>query len=40
VGTPHRLRQGKDWNTVIQFSAPLQLWFAKTWKTGDFELVK
>jgi hypothetical protein len=39
VGTPHRLRQGKDWNIVIQFYSPLQPWFTKTCKPGDIEEV-
>jgi hypothetical protein len=31
----YRLRQGKGWNTVIRFDAPLQPRFAKTWKPGE-----
>ena len=31
---------GKGWNTLIRLYGPLQPWFDKTWKPGDFELVK
>ena len=27
----------KGWNTIMRLYAPLQLWFAKTWKPGDIE---
>lgn len=30
---------GKGWNSLIRLYAPLQPWFNKTWKPGDFELV-
>jgi hypothetical protein len=30
---------GKGWNTVIRLYGPLQPWFDKTWKPGEFELV-
>ncbi len=31
---------GKGWNTILRFYGPLEPWFDKTWKPGDFELVK
>jgi hypothetical protein len=31
---------GKGWNTLIRLYGPLQPWFDKTWKPGDFELVQ
>jgi hypothetical protein len=31
---------GKGWNTLLRLYAPLQPWFDKTWKPGDFELVE
>ena len=31
---------GKGWNTLIRLYGPLQAWFDKTWKPGEFELVK
>jgi hypothetical protein len=31
---------GKGWNAIIRLYGPLQPWFDKTWKPGDFELVK
>ncbi len=31
---------GKSWNTLLRLYGPLQSWFDKTWKPGDFELVK
>jgi hypothetical protein len=30
---------GKGWNTLLRLYAPLQPWFDKTWKPGDFEEV-
>jgi hypothetical protein len=30
---------GKGWNTLLRLYAPLQPWFDKTWKPGDFERV-
>jgi hypothetical protein len=30
---------GKGWNTLLRLYGPLQPWFDKTWKPGDFELV-
>jgi hypothetical protein len=30
---------GKSWNTLLRLYAPLQPWFDKTWKPGDFERV-
>jgi hypothetical protein len=30
---------GKGWNTILRLYAPLQR-FDKSWKPGDFELVK
>ncbi len=31
---------GKSYNVVLRLYGPLQPWFDKTWKPGDFELVK
>ena len=31
---------GKGWNTILRLYGPLDPWFDKTWKPGDFELVK
>jgi hypothetical protein len=31
---------GKGWNILIRLYGPLQPWFDKTWKPGEFELVK
>ncbi len=31
---------GKGWNVLLRLYAPLQPWFDKTWKPGDFELVQ
>jgi hypothetical protein len=31
---------GKGWNSLLRLYGPLQPWFDKTWKPGDFELVK
>ena len=28
---------GKGWNTLLRLYAPLEPWFDKTWKPGDFE---
>ena len=30
---------GKGWNTLLRLYAPLQPWFDKSWKPGDFERV-
>lgn len=30
---------GKGWNTILRLYAPLEPWFDKSWKPGDFELV-
>jgi hypothetical protein len=30
---------GKGWNTLLRQYGPLEPWFNKTWKPGDFELV-
>ncbi len=30
---------GKGWNALLRLYAPLQPWFDKTWKPGDFEVV-
>lgn len=32
--------QGKGWNAMLRLYAPLQPWFDKTWKPGDFEEAK
>ena len=29
----------KGWNTLLRLYGPLEPWFNKTWKPGDFELV-
>ena len=31
---------GKSFNVVVRLYGPLQPWFDRTWKPGDFELVK
>ncbi|MGO9932604.1 MAG: DUF1254 domain-containing protein [Steroidobacteraceae bacterium] len=31
--------QGKGWNSLLRLYAPLETWFDKTWKPGDFERV-
>jgi hypothetical protein len=31
---------GKGWNSLFRLYGPLEAWFDKTWKPGDFELVK
>ncbi len=31
---------GKSWSSLLRLYGPLQPWFDKTWKPGDFELVK
>jgi len=31
---------GKGWNTLLRLYGPLEPWFDKTWKPGDFELVE
>ena len=31
---------GKGWNVLIRLYGPLQSWFDKTWKPGEFEVVK
>ena len=31
---------GKGWNILFRLYGPLELWFDKTWKPGEFELVK
>jgi hypothetical protein len=31
---------GKGWNVLIRLYGPLQPWFDKTWKPGEFEIVK
>ena len=31
---------GKGWNTLLRLYGPLEPWFDKTWKPGDFELVR
>ena len=32
--------RGKGWNTLIRLYGPLEPWFDKTWKPGDFEPVE
>ncbi|KJF66366.1 DUF1254 domain-containing protein [Rhizobium nepotum] len=31
---------GKGWNTILRLYAPLEPWFDKSWKPGDFEKVQ
>jgi hypothetical protein len=31
---------GKGWNVLLRLYGPLQPWFDKTWKPGEFELVR
>jgi hypothetical protein len=31
---------GKGWNVIFRLYGPLQPWFDKTWKPGEFEVVK
>jgi hypothetical protein len=31
---------GKGWNTLLRLYGPLQPWFDKTWKPGEFELLQ
>lgn len=31
---------GKGWNSLLRLYGPLDPWFDKTWRPGDFELVK
>ena len=31
---------GKGWNVLLRLYGPLQPWFDKTWKPGEFEMVK
>jgi hypothetical protein len=31
---------GKGWNALLRLYAPLEPWFDKSWKPGDFELVE
>jgi hypothetical protein len=30
---------GKGWNVLLRLYGPLEVWFDKTWKPGDIELV-
>jgi hypothetical protein len=31
---------GKGWNVLLRLYGPLESWFDKTWKPGEFELVQ
>jgi hypothetical protein len=31
--------RGKGWNVLFRLYGPLEPWFNKSWKPGDFELV-
>ena len=31
---------GKGWFTILRLYGPLEPWFNKTWRPGDFELVE
>lgn len=31
---------GKGWNVILRLYGPLETWFDKTWKPGEFELVQ
>ena len=30
----------KSWHTLLRLYGPLEPWFDKTWKPGDFELIE
>lgn len=30
---------GKSWSALLRLYAPLEPWFDKSWKPGDFEFV-
>jgi hypothetical protein len=30
---------GKSWSALLRLYAPLEPWFDKSWKPGDFELL-
>ncbi len=31
---------GKGWNVILRLYGPLELWFDKTWRPGEIELLK
>jgi hypothetical protein len=31
---------GKGWNVLLRLYGPLEPWFNKTWRPGEFEVVK
>jgi hypothetical protein len=31
---------GKGWNIILRLYGPLQLWFNKTWRPGEIELIR
>jgi len=35
-----RTMPGKSYNVLLRLYGPLEPWFDKTWKPGDFELVE
>jgi hypothetical protein len=39
-GNSVKTMPGKGWNVLLRLYGPLQPWFDKTWKPGDFEEVK
>jgi hypothetical protein len=39
-GNRVQTRPGKGWNTLFRLYGPLEPWFKRTWKPGDFELVQ
>jgi hypothetical protein len=30
---------GKGWNVIFRLYGPLEPWFVKTWRLGEFEVV-
>jgi hypothetical protein len=39
-GSPLQTVPGKGWNILFRLYGPLQPWFDRTWRPGEFELVK
>jgi hypothetical protein len=40
IGFKLGLMPGKSYNVLLRLYGPLEPWFDKTWKPGDFELVE
>jgi hypothetical protein len=38
--TNYKTVPGKGWNVRLRLYSPLQSWFDKTWRPGEFELIK